>query len=207
MVYDQDKVFMVSENKGDLMLTDAFRAYVRERSFHLHFCRKADPQSKGKIENVVKYVKQNFLYNRSFLDIDTLNAEALAWLSRTANAMAHSATQKQPGAEWEIEQSFLTPYTPYACKPPQFTYTVRKDNTISWKRNFYSLPFGTYKGRGSRVQVSVENNFLLVSTLQGSELCRHLPAQGKGLKVKNTNHSRDKSSAIEELIERVSVPW
>ncbi len=43
-----------------------------------------DPESKGKIENVVKYVKQNFLYNRCFCDIATLNEEVLQWLNRTA---------------------------------------------------------------------------------------------------------------------------
>ena len=47
IVYDQDKVFIVNENKGDLILTDAFRNYTKERSFTLHFCRKADPESKG----------------------------------------------------------------------------------------------------------------------------------------------------------------
>lgn len=94
IVYDraanrQDKVFIVSENKGDIILTDAFRTYMREQIFTLHraagrFCRKADPQSKGKVENVVKYVKQNFLYNRTYHNIETLNDEAMGWLGRTA---------------------------------------------------------------------------------------------------------------------------
>ena len=96
IVYDQDKVFLADENKGDLLLTDAFKNYCRERSFRLHFCRKADPESKGKVENVVKYVKQNFLYNRPFTDIDILNSEALAWLGRTANAQASCRYTESP---------------------------------------------------------------------------------------------------------------
>ncbi len=54
VVYDQDKLMLSDENKGDLVLTEAFRKYVDYRKFKLHFCRKADPQSKGKIENVNK---------------------------------------------------------------------------------------------------------------------------------------------------------
>ena len=54
IVYDQDKVFIVSENSGDIILTELFRNYTRHQSFTLHFCRKADPESKGKVENVVK---------------------------------------------------------------------------------------------------------------------------------------------------------
>ena len=57
IVYDQDKVFLVKENLGDLILTHGFRALVREHGFNPVFCRKSDPESKGKIENVVKYFR------------------------------------------------------------------------------------------------------------------------------------------------------
>lgn len=60
IVYDQDKVFIVSENKGDIILTDRFKAYVKERSFKLYFCRRSDPESKGKIENVVSTPSRAF---------------------------------------------------------------------------------------------------------------------------------------------------
>src|SRR5690606_8163885 len=78
-VYDQDKVFMVSENNGELLLTAVFKQYVRSKGFKLHFCRKSDPESKGKVENVIKYIKRNFLYNRTFHNEETLNDEAIAW--------------------------------------------------------------------------------------------------------------------------------
>lgn len=203
IVYDQDKVFIVSENKGDIILTEGFRAYTRERSFKLHFCRKADPQSKGKVENLVKYVKQNFLYNRSYHNIDTLNDEAMGWLGRTANALPHAFTKKEPHAEWVIEQPFLKPYIACVPKTAPFTYTVRKDNTISFKSNLYSLPLGTYKGRGSLVAVRAEQDELVISDHEGMELCRHRIASGKGLKIINTNHKRDKSAAIDEMIEQL----
>ncbi len=117
IVYDQDKAFMVSENKGDLILTQKFKAYTRERPFKLHFCRRSDPESKGKVENVVKYTKQNFLYNRPYWDLENLNQEALGWLGRTANMMTHGSTKKEPCAEWHIERPFLTPYMEYTPPP------------------------------------------------------------------------------------------
>jgi len=48
LVYDQDKVLLANENKGDVVLTEAFRAYCQSRPFKVRFCRKSDPQSKGK---------------------------------------------------------------------------------------------------------------------------------------------------------------
>ena len=205
IVYDQDKVFIVSENSGEIILTDAFRAYMRGQSFALHFCRKADPQSKGKVENVVKYVKQNFLYNRTFHNIETLNDEASGWLGRTANALSHAFTKKEPYSEWIIEQPFLKPHRTYAAKTVPFsTYVVRKDNTISYKGNFYSLPLGTYQGKGSKVALSIDQGYLIVTDEAGKqELCRHRLAIGSGKKVINTDHKRDKTAAIEKMISQL----
>jgi transposase len=80
--HEQDRFFLINENLGELMLTERFRSYISQRSFKTYFCRAADPQSKRKVENMVKYVKLNFLAGRSFFkDMEPLNQEAHAWLS------------------------------------------------------------------------------------------------------------------------------
>jgi transposase len=204
VVYDQDRVFIVNENKGDILLTDAFRAYTKERHFELHFCRKSDPESKGKIESVVKYVKRNFLYNRCFCDIATLNEEALQWLARTGNKMPHGTTKLVPQDEWLKEQPYLAALPVFIPTSNPQIYTVRKDNTISYKSNFYSLPLGTFKGKGTTVTVGVDESiYLIISNLQGDILCKHMIAIGKGKKVLNTDHKRDKSIKIDKLIDEV----
>jgi hypothetical protein len=204
IVYDQDKVFLADENKGDLLLTDAFKNYCRERAFRLRFCRKADPESKGKIENVVKYVKQNFLYNRPFTDINILNSEALAWLGRTANAGLHAGTRKVPYNEWCAEREYLIPFIAIPIQSPSILYTVRKDNTISWKGNFYTLPSGTYRGRGTQVKVSKDDASIIISDLTGNHLCTQIISSGKGNLVRNTDHKREKSENITQMITDIS---
>lgn len=205
IVYDQDKVFLVSENKGDLILTSVFRQYVQSKGFKLRFCRKSDPESKGKIENVIKYVKNNFLYNRTFYNEETLNDEAIAWLARTANALPHAFTRKEPRQEWMIEKSMLKAFRPEVIPLPAMTYLVRKDNTISWKGNFYSVPYGTHRGRGSCVVVREEDHELIMLIPESlQELCRHKVSLEKGLKVINNDHKRDKSLQVEELLLKVA---
>ena len=205
IVYDQDKVFMVSENGGDIILTKEFQNYTRQRSFTLHFCRKADPQSKGKVENVVKYVKQNFLYNRTYFNADTLNDEAIAWLGRTANSKPHGTTRKIPLEEKQKEQPFLRPYHPLLIQPAKEPYAVRKDNTISYKGNFYSLPLGSFKGKGTSVWVQLHGTTLVITdALTEQELCRHAIPAGKGQKVFNTDHKRDKSTTINQMLDEVA---
>src|SRR5699024_5976129 len=83
LVYDQDSLIVVSENGGDLVLTEGFQRYHQQRNFQLFVCRKADPESKGKIENTVKFIKQNFAKNRVFTNIDKWNENCKAWLKRT----------------------------------------------------------------------------------------------------------------------------
>ncbi len=205
IVYDQDKVFLVSENKGDLILTSAFKQYVQAKGFKLRFCRKSDPESKGKIENTIKYIKTNFLYHRTFYNEETLNDEAIAWLGRTANALPHAFTKRAPWEEWTIEKSMLKAFVAEAVQVPAMTYIVRKDNTISWKGNTYSVPCGTYRGRGSCLVAREEHNELIMMMPESLiELCRHTIPREKGVKVIKSNHKRDKSLLVEELMLQVA---
>jgi hypothetical protein len=201
IVYDQDKVFIHDENAGELLLTSAFKQYVDSRKFAIYFCRKSDPETKGKIENVVKYIKQNFLYNRSYYDLDTLNDDALAWLNRTANHEPHGKTKVSPFEQWDIEKSHLSKFTPILLEFDQGKlYTVRKDNTISYKSNLYTLPQGTWAGKGTQVYVKEEDGSLLVRELLGKELCRCKISMGKGQTIINNDHKRDKGAKISQLI-------
>ena len=144
----------MNENVGDLLLTEVFRSYRYNRGFELYFCRKNDPQTKGKIENVIGYVKYNFLRGRTYYDIRTLNAQCIEWLSRTANGKVHSTTHKIPAQEWAIEKSYLKPLLNiYVMNQEENSIGVRKDNTIQYKGVKYTLPVGTYQGPSTKVYI------------------------------------------------------
>ena len=191
---------MVEERLGELLLTREFKDYVFEQEFQLHFCRKADPQSKGKVENVVKYVKNNFLYARAYLDLETLQSQALAWLQRTGNGMAHSTTKKIPVAEWQHEQPYLRPWVPVNILPSYILGTVRKDNTFAYCGNFYSVPQGTFKTKDTMVMIWLKGAELHIHDKDNVFLCMHTLAVSKGNTVINTNHKRDKSLKLKELL-------
>src|SRR5690606_31085073 len=121
------------------------------------------------------------------------------------NMAPHNFTQKTPHSEWIIEQPFLRNHMRVPTKQEPVLYTVRKDNTISFKSNLYSLPLGTYAGRGTQVGVLIENDIVQISRPNGEVICSHRMASGRGLKIINTDHKRDKTSAIEELIENIAM--
>lgn len=206
IVYDQDKVFLVDENKGELILTGAFRQYVQYRSFKLYFCRKADPESKGKVENVIKYVKYNFLRGRKYIGIDYLNGQAYAWLERTANVKVHSATKKIPAQELLKEKPYLKQASDYyLIRDKYMPYTVRKDNTISYKGNYYTVPLGTYNGPKTKVYLKAENAILTITDGHKDQLATHRIPRGKGQLIRNNNHLRDHSIKINQLIKETAM--
>jgi transposase len=205
LVYDQDKVLLANENKGDVVLTEAFRAYCQSRPFKVWFCRKNDPQSKGKIENVIKYVKYNFLRGRLYYGVFVLNDHVMDWLSRTANAKEHSTTHKIPALEWVIEKDYLIPLQPALYNTsPQRVYAVSKDNVIHYKGSTYSVPKGTYQGTKTQVQLEQTGDILILSDTTGKEIIRHPVSYIKGTQVRHKTHYRDYSLSVSKLIDRVA---
>jgi hypothetical protein len=200
VVYDQDRLFLTEERMGELLLTEAFREYVFEQELQLHFCRKADPESKGKVENVVKYVKNNFLHARVYYDLETLQNQALGWLERTGNGMPHSTTKKIPAQEWQNEQPHLRSWMPVRIRASYITRTIRKDNTFSYQGNFYSVPQGTFKNKETVVMIWLKEGQLHIHDKDGIFLCKHAIAESKGNTVVNTDHKRDKSLKVKALL-------
>ena len=202
LVYDQDSTIVTDENRGAILYTEGFRKYLLHRRLKIHLCRKSDPESKGKIEAGVKYVKHNFLPGRRFINLEALNQEAQLWLDRTANIKEHATTRLVPEAEWQVEKRHLRPFEPLPY-PIVGTvgkeYHVRKDNTISYRGNFYSLPVGTYEGPGTLVVLETRDNNLFLYAQDGKLLAGHLIESGKGIVVLNNHHRRDTSAKLREL--------
>jgi transposase len=205
LVMDQDKLLLYKENKGDLILTEKFRSYCMGQPFRLHFCRKNDPQSKGKIENVVKYVKYNFLRGRTFYDVQTLNVQAMEWLNRTANIKVHATTRKIPAQEWIIEKNSLFKHNIMNLMPEnKASYSVRIDNAISYKGSLYSLPEGTYQGPSTQIYTQEEDGDLIICDKNSTEIARHRISLVKGSQIRNNNHFRNTDTKISALIRQVS---
>ena len=205
VVYDQDRTIVVDENLGDIVLTSAFKQYTKTRNFELYFCRKSDPESKGKVENVVQYVKKNFLYNRVYHDLETLNEQAIAWLGRTANHLPHNYTKKPPMEEFIIEQGHLSGFVPLQTnnEKQMKEYQVRKNNVINYQSNFYTLPQGTYRGPQTKVMVKVQDHTINIHDVQGNRICSHKLSLEKGKTVSNTHHRRDNSQKLAALLGQV----
>ena len=203
VIYDQDRKMLSSENFGDYMMTEEFASYVASAGFEPVFCMAADPQSKGRIERTVRFIKENFLRGRTYVNIISLNEEALGWLERTGNRKKHSVRQIIPEEVFKEEREHLLPYTVRVEEPePEAReYTVRKDNTLMYRSNTYSLPIGTYGGPGSKVLVvkNVDLNELeIYDPKDFSLITRHQISPLKGMHITKEGHATGRSRELLE---------
>lgn len=205
IVYDQDTVLSVSENHGDIILTEGFQNFVNAMGFRVVLCRGADPESKGRVESIIKYFKHGFAAHRVLTTIDAFNEAFLAWLERTGNAEEHGTTKKIPAEVFAVEREHLIPVSEYSYAKPSddsITYLVRKENTVLYKGNRYRVPVGTYKSdKKVYVHVIVEDGTVsLVDVETGVLYAKHPLSEGKGELIGDSSRKyRDKSKTILEL--------
>jgi len=162
-------------------------------------CRGADPESKGKIESVVKYIKGNYLENRLYVDDSILSYGCLEWLERTANAKIHGTTKRIPREVFACERAYLRPLVDCVDnKQTVICRTVRKDNTVLYDSNRYSVPLDTYNTQ-KEVRIEPLDGILQIQTVFGEPICEHRISNGRGLLIQNKSHTRDRSSGLDQM--------
>jgi len=98
------------------------------------------PRTKGKVERMVGYVKNNFLNGRSFASLDDLNAEARHWLSHTANSRMHATTGQVPLELLKAEGlTLVTSTVPYQLNET-VVRRVNWEGFVQFCRSRYSVP-------------------------------------------------------------------
>lgn len=205
IVYDQDRVLAISENCGDIIYTEGFQNYIDIMKYKVRLCRGFDPQSKGKIESVVKYAKYNFAINRTFVDIDSFNEDSFKWLNRTGNGKKHEITKKVPEEVFTLEKEHLLPIPQLFEKnlsDISLTYAVRKNNIVLYKQNRYQVPKGTYNP-GKEVKLILKDTKMDIVDIETGELIvSHHISTKQGELIKIIHPERDIHSSVDEVYER-----
>ena len=79
-----------------------YEAYMKTVNFETKLCKPRHPFTKGKVERLVRFVKDNFLAGRYFWNYTDLNETALTWCSRQNNKY-HKATDCIPNVLHQTE--------------------------------------------------------------------------------------------------------
>lgn len=194
-VYDQTKLVVITEKYREVFFNEHFHQFALRYEFIPKVCEGYDPESKGKVERFIRYVKEDFLYGDYFSGIEAVRQRGLSWLSEVANCRIHATTKRQPVEMFKEEFSFLSQRY-LALKMPAVRW-VDKTGLISFEGNKYSTPHAYQR---QNIGVMIEEGTLVVNDLDSGEVVTtHEIPVGKGHIVKNNNHYRDYRKSVEMI--------
>jgi transposase len=205
LVIDQDNVMVVSENHGDIIYTKDFSYFIQEMGLRMWVCRKGDPESKGRVENLIKYVKGNFFGTRDFTTLEEAQESVAKWLRRRANGKLSQATTRIPLEDIEEEREHLRPLRNSIYRKESLLGREERladeNAMISVDASLYSVP-GNYRKR--RVEIyQTERKLFVFDQRTGEQIEEHELSLIPGTKVIKRSSYRKNGKSTQEMKEEV----
>ena len=206
-VIDQDSVFVASEEYGEVVETQVFGDFLAEQQMGLWVCNKADPESKGAVENLVKFVKSSYFSARTITSMSQVRDTLPAWVERK-NRRIHQATFKVPGDVFEqVEQAALRPLlsSVHEASPTNLVKVpIGSQPFMQYKSAKYSVPWDMcfhdayYKAIGTKLHVYGEDR---------RHVCTHEISPVKGSFNRLDEHKKEEPSEWLDIAERLREKW
>ena len=205
LVIDQDAVMVVSENHGEIIYTRDFGSFIEEMGLKMYVCRKADPETKGKIENLIGYVKQNFLSTRDFQVFEEAQEGLSGWLIRRANGKISQATKRIPAEVIEEERTHLRPLRNSIY---QKTSSLGREGRLADEKALISVNASQYalpaRYRNKTVEIyKTEDRLFVFDRYTGEEIIEHVLSLTPGAKIGCKSSGRKNGRTTEEMKEGV----
>ena len=175
----------VAERQGRLTrFNPRFFVYTGHHNFRPIACNVASGWEKGRVEDGVKFIRDNFWPGREFVDLSDMNVQARTWMQTFANKRTHETTHKIPELQWEQErpnlQGLREPFDTDEVK----TLPVSPQWRIAFDSNHYTVPW-TLAGR----MVTLRANGTEVSIWYGNkQVASHQRCWKRNETVKNPRH-------------------
>jgi transposase len=118
LLFDQLKAVILDDHRPDggrVLENPEFLRFAAHWGFRIRACRPYRAKTKGKVERPIRYVRQSFLYGRTFTGDADLNAQALHWLATVANVRIHGTTKEQPTRRFQRDE--CAALHPLAARP------------------------------------------------------------------------------------------
>ena len=175
ILYDWMKtVASGTDERGEVRWHPQFLDFAGYWGFVPRLCRPYRPQTKGKIEAGVGYVRNNFLAGCQADDLARTRGQLLVWTARVAHQRVHGTTHRVVAEAWEAERPFLQPVAgrrPYPLVVQQLR-RVARDAYVAYRSNRYPVP---WRVAGQEVFVCEADGCIEIvreeETLARHELC------------------------------------
>jgi transposase len=145
ILYDRMKTAVIGEDPDGLVVYNrALLDLARHYGFQPRACRPYRAKTKGKVERLFRYVREDFFLGGSFRDLDDLNAQLRHWLDTVANPRVHATTKRVVNEAFAEERPALKPLplAPYRAVL-ELERRVSHEGMVSVAGNLYSVPSTT----------------------------------------------------------------
>ena len=144
-----------------------YESFMKTVGFQTKLCKPRHPFTKGKVERLVRFVKENFLAGRVLGNITDLNRAALEWCSRQ-NSSYHNATAGVPQElheSWCAEHLRIFEMNPsllfYLCPERRISF----DGFVNYEGRRFGVPF-SYRLSTARVMRKDDMIYIYSSDLK-----------------------------------------
>jgi transposase len=184
-VFDNMKTVTLGRDaEGQPRWNPAFWRFATEVGFHPELCDPGAAQQKGSVENLVKWVKTNFLPGRSFADDEDLARQSLGWEQEKAGQVSQAHGQR-PGELLAHERAAFGALTTTAASYGLYRVaTVNRESLVRVDGNQYSVPVGH---GGQAVDVRLLRDRVRLSR-DGALLAEHARLTGTGQRQRDPAH-------------------
>src|SRR5919106_679245 len=110
LLFDQMKAVITRDLRlqgGALVRNLEFLRFAHHWSFTPRVCRPYRAQTKGKVERPVRYLRDNFVYGRTFANDADLDQRRRQWLDDVANVRVHATTRERPRDRFDRDERLL----------------------------------------------------------------------------------------------------
>jgi transposase len=130
---------VIERDRSLVRFNEVFLDFLRPFRIDPVACNVRAPNEKGKIENAIKYLRQNFWPLRSFTDLKSVQTQVMEWLDTVANVRTHQSTGQRPDDRFKDVSLRPLPEFLSDCRET-LQVTVYKDFAIRFDCNTYTVP-------------------------------------------------------------------
>jgi len=170
------------DEKGPPDWNNTFFKFATELDFHPTLCSPRQPNQKGSVENLVRYVKNS----RCFQDREDLADRLVEWLTEVNEEKECQATEEIPAKLLEErEAEILQPLNATSEDYGLLRYlTVNREGTVHYQTNEYSVPV---KLIGKTLEVRVHPDRIRIYH-EGEKVADHKRSFGRKERVREPEH-------------------
>ena len=145
-------VILHRDFEGNPVWQKDYEAFMKTVGFKTKLCKPRHPFTKGKVERLVRFVKENFLVGRAFWNITDLNRAALDWCNQQNNTY-HKSTASVPqevhytSCASQIHPLEMDPALLFYLSPER---KISFDGFVNYEGRRFGVPF-SYRGTTARI--------------------------------------------------------